>query len=109
MLDLARTPELRELLRKVAHDEGYWARELAAAVRREGGTPSSAVGDFADKVRAVPDFAGKLASLTCGQRWVVRQIDQHLAAVSDPALHGLLVAMSAAHVANIRLVDEAVG
>ncbi len=108
LLDLAEAPELREILRKVAHDEGYWARELAAAVRRAGGTPSTAVGDFAEKVRAVPDLAGKLALLNRGQRWVVRKIDEHLPTVSDPALRGLLQAMSAAHVANIAMVDEAI-
>jgi hypothetical protein len=108
LLDLVESPELRELLRKVAHDEGYWARELAAAVRRGGGAPSSAIGDFADKVRAVPDLAGKLALLNRGQRWVVRQITDHLPQVSDPSLRGLLQAMAAAHLANIALVDEAI-
>ncbi len=105
MLDLAGSPELRELLRKVAHDEGYWARELGAAVRRQGGTPSTEVGDFADKVRAVPDLAGKLALLNRGQRWVVRKIEEHLPEVADPAVRGLLAAMAAAHVANIAMVD----
>ncbi len=108
MLDLAEDPELHELLRKVAHDEGYWARELAAAVKRAGGTPSTAVGDFVEKVRAVPDLAGKLALLNRGQRWVVRKIEEHLPAVSDPAFRGLLQAMAAAHVANIAMVDRAI-
>jgi hypothetical protein len=108
LLDLVESAELRELLRKVAHDEGYWARELAAAVRRSGGIASSAIGDFAGKVRAVPDLAGKLALLNRGQRWVVHQIEEHLPEVSDPAVRGLLAAMSAAHLANIALVDQVI-
>ena len=31
--------DLRELLKKVEHDEGYYAGQLAAHVRRLGGTP----------------------------------------------------------------------
>jgi len=107
LLDLAPSPDMRELLRKVAHDEGYWARELGAAVRRCGGTPSTAINDFADKVRAVPDFPGKLALLNRGQRWVVRKIEENVDAVADPSARGLLHAMAAAHVANIDMVDRA--
>jgi hypothetical protein len=108
LFDLADSPELREVLRKVAHDEGYWARELAAAVKRGGGVPTSVTGDFAGKVRAVPDLTGKLTLLNRGQQWVVRQIEKHLPDVSDPALRGLLQAMAAAHRANIALVDETI-
>src|SRR5581483_4177699 len=92
VLELAEAPHLRELIRKVAHDEGYWARELAAAVRRAGGTPSNGIGDFADKVRAVPDLAGKLALINRGQRWVVRKIGEQISGVQDPAFRGLLEA-----------------
>src|SRR5690349_21514929 len=61
---------LRELLKKVAHDEGYYAGELAHHVRRLGGNPSNKTGDFVEKVRAVGDFRGKLELLNRGQRWV---------------------------------------
>jgi hypothetical protein len=107
LCDLADRPELRELLRKVAHDEGYWARELANVVKRAGGAPSSAIGDFANKVRVIEDLGGKLALLNRGQMWVVRKIDEQLPYVSDREVRGLLSAMAAAHRANIALVDEA--
>jgi len=108
LFDLADSPELREVLRKVAHDEGYWARELAAAVKRGGGVPTSATGDFAVKVRAVPDLTGKLTLLNRGQQWVVRQIEKHLPDIANPAVRGLLQAMAAAHRANIALVDQTI-
>ncbi len=108
LFDMADSPELHEVLRKVAHDEGYWARELAAAVKRGGGVPTAVTGDFAAKVRAVPDLAGKLSLLNRGQLWVVRQIEKHLPDVSDPAARGLLLAMAAAHRANIALVDQTI-
>src|SRR5271163_1654032 len=78
LTDQAQSLELREMLRKVGHDEGYYAGELAAHVRRLGGTPSNRTGDFVDKVRAVDNFKGKLELLNRGQRWVVRNIGEQV-------------------------------
>ena len=79
LTELATSPELRELLKKVGHDEGYYAGELAAHVRRLGGAPSTKTGDFVEKVRAVNDLRGKLELLDRGQRWVIRKIEENLA------------------------------
>ena len=103
----AESNELRELLRKLAHDEGYWAGGLASAVRRGGGTPSTATGDFVEKVRAVPDLRGKLELLNRGQRWVIRKIEERLATVDDPQVRGFLTVMAESHRSNIAAVDEA--
>src|SRR5579864_1325646 len=86
LIEMAKSPELRELLKKVGHDEGYYAGELAAHVRRLGGAPSNKTGDFVEKVRSVTDFRGKLELLNRGQRWVIRKIDEQLGALSDPEL-----------------------
>ena len=83
LTDQAQSLELRELLKKVGHDEGYYAGELAAHVRRLGGTPSNSTGDFVDKVRAVTDFKGKLELLNRGRRWVVRKIGEQVNNVAD--------------------------
>ncbi|HVN26983.1 MAG TPA: DUF6306 domain-containing protein [Candidatus Binataceae bacterium] len=107
LMALARAPELRELLKKVEHDEGYYAGELAAHVRRLGGTPSSKTGDFVEKVRAVDDLRGKLELLNRGQRWVIRKIDENLATLSDPDLHAFLFLMAKGHKVNIGALDEA--
>ena len=84
---MARVPELRQLLKKVCHDEGYFAGELSAHVRRLGGAPSNKTGDFVEKVRAVSDLRGKLELLNRGQRWVIRKIDENLASLTDADLH----------------------
>lgn len=63
LMELASSLELRELLRKVAHDEGYYGGEIAAHIRRLGGQASNRAGDFVEKVRAVADFKGKLELL----------------------------------------------
>ena len=78
LTELAHSLELREMLKKVGHDEGYYAGELSAHVRRLGGIPSTKTGDFVEKIRAVGDFRGKLELLNRGQRWVIRKIEENV-------------------------------
>ncbi len=89
LTDQAQSLDLRELLRKVAHDEGYYAGELAAHVRRLGGAASNKTGDFVEKVRAVDDFKGKLEFLNRGQRWVIRKIEESLPSIADKQTAGI--------------------
>jgi nitronate monooxygenase len=107
LTELARSPELRELLKKVGHDEGYYAGELAAHVRRLGGAPSNKTGDFVEKVRAVTNLRGKLELLNRGQRWVIRKIDENLASLQDAELHAFLALMAKGHHVNIGALDDA--
>jgi nitronate monooxygenase len=107
LTELATSPELRELLKKVGHDEGYYAGELAAHVRRLGGAPSTKTGDFVEKVRAVNDLRGKLELLNRGQRWVIRKIEENLASLADADLHAFLDLMAKGHHVNIGALDDA--
>ena len=107
LTEQASSLELREMLKKVGHDEGYYAGELAAHARRLGGTPSTKTGDFVEKVRAVADFRGRLDLLNRGQRWVIRKIEEHLATVADPELHAFLSVMAKGHYINIGALEEA--
>ena len=104
---MAKSAELRELLKKVGHDEGYFAGEISAHIRRLGGNASNKTGDFVEKVRAVPDLSGKLALLNRGQRWVIRKITEQLPSIADAELHGFLTVMAKAHETNIAAVDSA--
>jgi Domain of unknown function (DUF6306) len=103
----AQSLELRELLKKVAHDEGYYAGELAAHVRRLGGAPSNKTGDFVDKVRAVDEFKGKLELLNRGQRWVIRKIEENLPSITDLHLQAFLRVMAKGHYVNIGALEDA--
>jgi nitronate monooxygenase len=103
----AKSLELREMLKKVGHDEGYYAGELAAHVRRLGGTPSTKTGDFVEKVRAVGDFREKLELLNRGQRWVIRKIEENVGAVGDEGLKAFLVVMAQGHRVNIGALEDA--
>jgi len=107
LTEMAKSPVLRELLKKVAHDEGYYAGELAAHVRRLGGAPSNKTGDFVEKVRAVEDFRAKLELLNRGQRWVIRKIEENLPSLSDADLHAFLLVMAKGHHTNIGALDDA--
>jgi nitronate monooxygenase len=107
LTELTRSPELRELLKKVGHDEGYYAGELAAHVRRLGGAASNKTGDFVEKVRAVNDLRGKLELLNRGQRWVIRKIEESLPTLRDPDLSAFLVVMAKGHHMNIGALDDA--
>jgi len=107
LVELAQSLELKELLKKVGHDEGYYAGELAAHVRRLGGQPSNQTGDFVAKVRAVNDFKGKLELLNRGQRWVIRKIEEQLPALNEARLKAFLTVMAQGHRVNIAAVDDA--
>ena len=108
LTDQAHSLELREMLKKVGHDEGYYAGELAAQLRRLGGTPSNKTGDFVEKVRAVPDFKGRLELLNRGQRWVIRKIEENLPTINDESLHAFLRVMADGHEVNIDALDKAI-
>ena len=106
LMEICESLDLRELLRKVSHDEGYFAGELAGHVRRLGGTPSGKTGDFVEKVRAVADLKGKLELLNRGQRWVMRKINERAGAIADERLAAFLRVMAEAHEVNIGAVDK---
>jgi hypothetical protein len=107
LTEQAQSLELREMLKKVGHDEGYYAGELAAHVRRLGGSPSNRTGDFVDKVRAVSNFKGKLELLNRGQRWVVRKINEHVNGIADGHLEAFLRVMADGHEVNIGALERA--
>src|SRR5580700_62843 len=106
LTDQAQSLDLREMLKKVGHDEGYYAGELAAHVRRLGGQPSNKTGDFVEKVRAVEVFKDKLELLNRGQRWVVRKIVEALPSIADPDLNGFLAVMKSGHDTNIQALED---
>lgn len=107
LTEQAQSLELREMLKKVAHDEGYYAGELTAHVRRLGGSPSNKTGDFVEKVRAVQGFKEKLELLNRGQRWVIRKIDENAASLGDEPLKAFLRVMAQGHHQNIGALEEA--
>ncbi len=103
----ANSLELKELLRKTAHDEGYYAGQIGAHIRRLGAEPSTRTGDFVEKVAALKDLKSKIELLNRGQRWVIRKIEERLPTLSDAHLKAFLVVMAKGHQVNIQAVDDA--
>jgi nitronate monooxygenase len=107
LIEQADSLDLKELLKKVEHDEGYYAGQIGAHVRRLGGSPSNQTGEFVEKVRAVTGLVPKLQLLNRGQGWVVRKIDEVLPSVADLNLAAFLRAMAEGHRVNIGTLDAA--
>ena len=107
LVEVAQSLELKELLKKVGHDEGYYAGELAAHVRRLGGQASNKTGDFVEKVRALGDLKSKLDLLNRGQRWVIRKIEEQLPSLAEARLKAFLTVMAQGHRVNVAAVDDA--
>jgi hypothetical protein len=107
LTEQAKSLVLREMLKKVGHDEGYYAGELAHHVRRLGGAASNKTGDFVEKVRAVGEFRAKCELLNRGQRWVIRKIEESLPTIADPQLKAFLTVMAAGHHTNIGALEQA--
>src|SRR5438067_1511468 len=82
-----------DLMRAVQRDEARWCALLAQHLTALGGTPSSAVGAFYEKVIAITDPQARIALLNRGQSWVVRKLRDMLPRVRDDRLHAALKAM----------------
>lgn len=92
-------------LRAVQHDEAANCGVLLDLVRRLGGEPSAATGDFAERALALREPRERLAFLNRGQGWVVRRLEQILAMTDDAALTAPLTTMRDSHATNIATCD----
>ena len=102
-------PGVDAVLHAVGADEGHFCSMLMRHIARMDGTPSRATGMFFDRLRAIPDLAGRLAFLNRGQRWVVRRLDEALPGIRDGWLQQDLTEMRDVHVRNIGRCEGAIG
>jgi hypothetical protein len=94
------TPAWRQLA-AVQRDEARNCAILVDLIRRLGGVPSAATGDFLGKALAVEGKAARLQFLNRGQGWVARRIAEALPNVKDAIVRGALSAMHESHLLNI--------
>ena len=92
-----------ELMKAVGVDEARWCAMLSRRIRRLGGVPSRAVGDFHPKALAIADPIERLAFLNRGQAWVVRKLEALTPRVREDGLHKDLRVMLDSHRTNIDL------
>jgi hypothetical protein len=67
-------PERKALFLRFRSDEGRYCAGLHRLISARGVVPTSLVGAFAEKVRALPTEVERMALLIKGQAWVVRKI-----------------------------------
>lgn len=90
----------------VKEDESWSCQGLIHSIQREGGTISKDVGDFIEKVRALPSLKEKLALLNKGQAWVARKIDEALSYGMDKKTREFLLEMKKRHEQNIEMMEK---
>ena len=74
---------------------------LEGLIRLHGGTPSTATGDFAQKVLQVENLQDQLDLLSCGQAWVARTVEQALDLQPPPDIAAFLKEMANRHRHNV--------
>ncbi len=98
------TPAWRQLS-AVQRDEARNCAILIDLIRRLGGTPSAATGDFLGKALAVEGKTARLQFLNRGQGWVARKIVEALPNVQEDFVRGALSAMHESHLLNIEACE----
>ena len=98
------TPAWRQLA-AVQRDEAKNCAILTDLIRRLGGAPSTATGDFLDKALAVQGRAARLQFLNRGQGWVARKIAEALSNVKEDFVRAALSAMHESHLLNIEACE----
>lgn len=94
------------LLPAVVRDEAGFVAMLRRHLRALGCEPTSATGDFLEKLLALEDFSAQLALLNCGQAWVARKLGEAIPRIAEPALARDLRAMLDVHERNIAACER---
>ena len=98
------TPAWRQLA-AVQRDEANNCAILIDLIRRLGGVPGAATGDFLGKALAVEGKGARLRFLNRGQAWVARKIAEALPGVTEDFVRSALVAMHESHLLNIEACE----
>jgi 5-formyltetrahydrofolate cyclo-ligase len=98
------TPAWRQLS-AVQRDEAKNCAILIDLIRRLGGAPSAATGDFLGKALAVKGGAARLQFLNRGQGWVARKIAEALPSVKEDFVRDALSTMHESHLLNIEACE----
>lgn len=96
-------------LRKVHDDEAHNCSLIGEQLKRLGHDYSHATGEFFAKAVAVKDAKERIRFLIRGLKWAVREFDQALPKLPDPALRDLFVQMRARHLRTIAACEALIG
>src|SRR5690348_4655385 len=94
--------ELRHFLMGERDEEARNAQRLEALISEGGGTVSTKIGPFADKVAALDSIRDRLNLMSRGQEWVARKIEEARAiAPEEGPIRDFLQAMANRHRAEV--------
>jgi hypothetical protein len=101
LLPHADSDEEKELLQEILDGEKDSCKALGRILVNMGESGGPGVGDFADKVMALPEKTDRLNLLIKGQDWVVRKLDELLDGELEPATRATIQEVRDIHVVNI--------
>jgi hypothetical protein len=101
LLEVASDSAESDLMALILDGERESCQILGRTLLRMGARGSGQVGDFAQKVMALPDTEERLRLLIKGQEWVVRKIDEALQ--TEPSKEVLLPLTEIRHVHDINI------
>jgi hypothetical protein len=94
-------PQIKALFANFTDIEVSDVSVLEGLIRLHGGTPSTKVGDFADKVLSVDNLHDQINLLSRGQAWVARKVEQALSLHPPADIAAFLKEMANRHRHNM--------
>ena len=97
--------EAWKTLRQVQSDETHNCVLIGELLKHRGAPYSHATGEFLGKALAVQGRRARLEFLVRGLRWAVRECDQALPRMQDPAARKVFEDMRALHLRSIQATE----
>ena len=98
-----------QALRKVHEDEAHNCALLGEQLKRRGRDYSHATGEFYAKAIAVKGARERIGFLVKGLRWAIRQFEQALPGIGDPAVKQLFAGMRERHTCSAAACESVLG
>ena len=95
-----------QTLRKVHEDEAHNCALIGEQLKRRGRDYSHATGEFYGKAIAVKGARERIGFLVIGLRWAIREFEQALPRIDDPAVKQLFDGMRARHLRSAAACDS---
>ena len=92
-----RNGEAWKLLRQIQNDEAHNCALIGEQLKRRGRDYSHATGEFYGKAIAVKGARERIAFLVRGLKWAIREFEQALPRIADPAVKQLFTGMRERH------------
>jgi hypothetical protein len=94
-------PQLKALFANITDVEVSDVSVLEGLIRLHGGSPSTRIGDFVDRVLSLDNLHDQISLLSRGQAWVARKVEQALALNPPPDIAAFLKEMANRHRHNM--------